>query len=171
VLWPARKAAIAILAPQGSYLQATLALPALAEGARRLMVDGSAARPFPLGRLYYLLAVMAGVHLLTLAGQIHGSLRWAKDIRSRYEAKGSRGPLHFGLARAWSGLAVRIAAAALAPVLAGFVLGETVTWKSAFALEPGLSAWFASALFFGVLRNSARLAWLRGAPPLPRRRR
>jgi hypothetical protein len=170
VIWPARKAAIAIIAPQDSYFQAALALPALADGARRIMAEGSAERPFPLARLYYLLAVMACVHLVVLAGQTQGALRWAKDVRGRYEAKGSRGPLHFALVRSWTGIALRCLAAIFVPAILGFFLGGKVAWKSAFALEPGLSAWLASALFFGFLRNAARLAWLRGAPPLPRRR-
>ena len=51
-LWPDTKAGIAILAAQSSLLQSLVSLPALTEGARRIMLKGSAPRPFPLGRLY-----------------------------------------------------------------------------------------------------------------------
>ena len=162
VLWPEKKTGIAVLAAQGSYLQSLLSLPSLAEGARRIMLEGSAPRPFPLGRLYILLAVVAAVHLFALVLQTGGALRWAKEVRDRAEAKGTSGPARFAALRCWAGIAIRGAIAFALPAAAGMLLGRALSWKILFDLEPGLAAWCVSACIFGFLRNVARLVWIRG---------
>jgi hypothetical protein len=161
-LWPEKKAGIAVLVAQGSLLQSLVSLPALTDGAKRIMLEGSAPRPFPLGRLYILLAVVALVHVLALALQTGGALRWSKEVRDKSEAKGSRGPLIFASFRCWTGIAARAAIAAALPFAIGLAFGRVLSWKTLFDLEPGLAAWCLSALMFGFLRNASRLAWVRG---------
>ncbi len=163
VVWPELDAGVAVLAAQSSLLQSAFALPALVDGARRIMLEGGAPRPFPLGRLYILLAVIAFVHVAALALQTGGALSWAKEVRDRAEARGGRGPILLASIRAWLGIAICVAALALAPKAMSLGFGRAVSWRTAFALEPGLAAWCASACFFGLLRDIARLAWLRGS--------
>jgi hypothetical protein len=153
---------IAVLAAQGSLLQSLLSLPALTEGARRIMLEGSAPRPFPLGRLYILLAVVAVMHILVLAIQTGGAVRWAKEARDKAEAKGSNGPVRLASFRCWAGIAIRVAIFAACPAAIGLVFARVVSWKTLFELEPGLAAWCLSALMFAFLRNTARLVWIRG---------
>mgnify|MGYP001308316585 CR=1 FL=1 len=162
-LWPASRGGVAIVAAQNSILQSLVAMPALVDGARRIMADGSADRPFPLGRLYILLAVVAAVHVTSLALQTGGAIGWAKAVKDRAEATGAVGPMLAAAFLSWAGIALRVGIAVFAPRLLSLGFGRIVTWKTAFLLEPGLAAWCASACFFGILRNSARLAWLRGA--------
>jgi CubicO group peptidase (beta-lactamase class C family) len=162
VLWPDRKAGIAVLAAQASLMQSLVSLPALTEGARRIMLDGSSPRPFPLGRLYILMAVVALVHVIALALQTGGAVRWAKEVRDKCEAKGARGPARFAALRCWSGIAIRAAVAVFIPAAIGSAFGRALTWKTLFQLEPGLATWCLSALMFAFLRNAARLAWIRG---------
>lgn len=161
-LWPVRRSGLVILAPQNSLLQSLVAMPALVDGARRIMQDGSAPRLFPLGRLYILLAVIAIVHVLALALQTGGALSWAKEVRGRADAAGGRAPVVFAVTRSSLGVAVRIALAIAAPIALSAIFGRRVTWATAFALEPGIAAWAVAALAFGSLRNVARLAWLKG---------
>jgi CubicO group peptidase (beta-lactamase class C family) len=161
-LWPDRRSGVAVLAAQGSLLQSLFSLPALTEGARSIIRDGSAARPFPLGRLYILLAVVTAVHLFALILQTGGALQWAKEARDKAEAKGTSGPVVFASLRSWGGIALRCAIAILAPRLVGLAFGRVVTWPLLFQLEPALAVWCLGACLFGVLRNSARLAWMRG---------
>jgi CubicO group peptidase (beta-lactamase class C family) len=161
-LWPARRAGVVILAPQNSLLQSLMAMPALVNGARSLVLNGSSDRPFPLGRIYILLAVIAVVHILALALQTGGALAWARDIRCRVEAVGSRGPLRAAAALASIGIALRLAIFVFAPIVLGAGFERRFTWATAFALEPGLAGWAVAALSFGILRNIARLAWIGG---------
>jgi CubicO group peptidase (beta-lactamase class C family) len=170
VLWPEDRYGIALVSTQNSLLQSMLSLPALGAGARRIMLEGECPRPFPLARLYILLAVMAAVHLVVLAAQAGGALRWAKDVKGKADAVGAPGPIRFAIARSIFGLLARIAAFAFAPAALGYVFHRSLGWAMAFALEPGIAAWFASACFFGSLRNAARLAWLRGAASFRRSR-
>jgi len=167
VVWPDQRAAIAVVATQSSLLQSLISLPALTDGARRIMLEGSAPRPFPLMRLYILLAVIAAVHLLVLAIQTGSALSWAKEVKGQSEAKGVPGPIRFARFRAVLGIPMRICLVLVAPAALGYAFARTITWKVAFALEPGVMSWFVSACFFGLLRNTARLAWLRGAPLPP----
>jgi CubicO group peptidase (beta-lactamase class C family) len=162
VLWPEKRMGIALLAAQGSLLQSLISLPALTEGARRIVLEGGAPRPFPLGRLYILLAVVAFVHIFALALQTGGALRWAKEVRDKTDAKGSKGPFFFALLRCWTGIALRAAIAVFCPLAIGFAFGRVVSWSTLFELEPGLAAWCLFACMFGFLRNAARLAWIRG---------
>jgi CubicO group peptidase (beta-lactamase class C family) len=166
-LWPREKAAIAIVAPENSLLHAAISLPALSSAARRIMMEGSAARPFPVGRLYILLAVTAAVNFAGLVYQTGAARRWAKYARDKAEARGSRGPLVFATVRTCVGLAVRIAVACAVPIAFGLIIGKAATWKTVFDAEPGIAAWCASACFFGALRNFARLSWLIGRVPFP----
>jgi CubicO group peptidase (beta-lactamase class C family) len=161
-LLPDKRTGIAILAAQVSLLQSLVSLPALTDGARRIVLEGSAARPFPLGRLYILLAVAACVQLLALALQTGGALRWAKEVRDKTEAKGTRGPTRFAAFRSWAGIAIRAAIALGFPALIGLAFGRQVDWNILFELEPGLAVWCLSLCMFGILRNAARLVWLRG---------
>ncbi|HET7839554.1 MAG TPA: serine hydrolase domain-containing protein [Rectinemataceae bacterium] len=170
VLWPLERNGVALAATQNSLLQSMLSLPALASGARRIILEGQTERPFPLGRLYILLAVMAAVHLIVLSAQTGGALRWAKDVKGRADAVGAPGPIRFAVARSILGLALRVAVFSLAPAALGILIHRRLAWGTAFALEPGIAAWFASACFFGALRNVARLAWLRGARSVRRQR-
>jgi hypothetical protein len=163
VLWPGLDAGVAVVAAQNSLMQSSFSMPALVEGARRIMFEGSVARPFPLGRLYILMAVMATVHLVVLALQTGGAIGWAKDVHGRVEARGSKGPLVFALVHSWFGVGLCVAVAFFAPDVVSFCLKRTVSWQSAFTFEPGLAAWCASACFFGLLRNVARIAWLSGS--------
>ena len=126
------------------------------------MLKGSAPRPFPLGRLYILLAVVASVHILALALQTGGALHWAKEVRDLCEAKGSGGPARFASVRCWTGIAARAAIVALCPLALGLAFGRALSWGTLFELEPGPATWAVSALMFGFLRNAARLAWIRG---------
>ena len=162
VVWPERRAAFVVLAAQNSLLHSTVGMPALAEGAGRLILEGEAPRPFPLGRLFILLAVAAAVHLLALAVQTGAALRWAREVRGRAEALGAKGPIVFARVRCAFGVALRIALVAVAPALLTAAFRRKVGWALAFQLEPGLAAWAVSACAFGCLRNLTRLAWLRG---------
>ncbi len=161
-LWPAQASGIAILAPQNSLLQSLVAMPALIRGARQILSDGSTSRPFPLSRLYILLAVVAIVHILALALQTGGALSWAKDVKGRAEASDGKGPIIWAIVRSWLGIAVRIALCVVTPYIFSAVFGRRVGWSTAFALEPGIASWAVAAISFGILRNVARLAWLRG---------
>jgi hypothetical protein len=161
-LWPGRRAGLVILAPQNSLLQSMVAMPALVSGARSILTKGSSDRPFPLGRMYILLAVMAGVHILALLIQIAAALSWARDVRCKVEAVGTKGPLRGAAALSWLGIAVRIALVAFAPAGLEAIFHRVMTWDTAFALEPGLAGWAMAALCLGGLRNAARLAWLGG---------
>ncbi len=161
-LWPEEKTGIAVIAAEGSLLQSLISMPGLTEGARRIIRDGSAPRPFPLGRLYILLAVVALVHIFALALQTGGALRWAKEARDKAEAKGANGPVSFATFRCWAGIAARVAASLCCPAAIGLAFGRVVTWNTLFELEPGLAAWFLSVCMFGFLRNTARLVWIRG---------
>ncbi len=158
---------IAVLAAQGSLLQSMISLPALTDGAMRIIRDGSTGRPFPLGRLYILLLVVAAVHLVGLGSQTGGALAWARDIKCRTEAKGTRIPLRFAILRSWLGIALRAAIAVLAPLALGLAFDRSIGWRLLFDLEPGAAAWCLSACFFGVVRNVARLSWL-GRAGIPR---
>lgn len=131
------------------------------------MTEGSAAKPFPVGRLYILLAVAAAVNCAGLVYQTGAARRWAKYARDKAEARGSRGPLVFATVRTCVGLAVRLAVAHAFPAALGLILGKAATWKTAFDAEPAIAAWCASACFFGALRNIARLSWLVGRVPFP----
>lgn len=161
VLWPDRKAGIAVMAAQGSLLQSLFALPALTQGARRIMLEDSAPRPFPLGRLYILLAVAAVVSILGFVLQIRGAIRWAKEVKDKAEAKGSRGPIRFALTRCWAGIAFRAGIIVMLPIAVSFILGRSLPWKTLLQLEPGIAAWCLLVCALGSLRNAARLAWLR----------
>jgi len=163
VLWPDKKSGIAVLAPQGSLLQSLIAMPALTDGAKSILRDGAAARPFPLGRLYILLAVVAVVHLLALMLQTGGAITWAKEARDKAEAKGSRGPIRLAKIRGWAGIALRAAIVAVCPLAIGLAFGRNISWKILLQLEPSLAAWCLFACLFGILRNAARLAWIYGA--------
>ena len=160
-LWPGKRTGVALLAAQGSLLQSLLSLPALTDGARRIVLEGSAPRPFPLGRLYILLAVVAFVHIIALTLQTGGALRWTKEVRDKVEAKGARGPALFAAIRCWTGIAVRVAVIATCPTVIGLAFGRFVSWPTLFELEPGIAAWCVFACMFGFLRNVARLVWLR----------
>jgi CubicO group peptidase (beta-lactamase class C family) len=162
VLWPDRKAGIVVLAAQSSLLQSLFALPAMTTGARRIMLEGSSPRPFPLGRLYILLAVLAVVGIFALVFQTAGALRWTKEVRDKAEAKGTRGPIRFAIVRCWSGIALRAAIAVFCPILVGFAFERAISWKILMQLEPGLAAWCLIVWALGILRNAARLAWIRG---------
>jgi CubicO group peptidase (beta-lactamase class C family) len=168
LVMPEAKAGIAVLAAQGSYLQSLIALPALTDGAMRIMRDGSTTRPFPLHRLYILLFVVAAVHLIALGAQTGGAIGWARDVRGRAEARGTRLPVRFAAARSWAGISVRSAIAVLAPAALSLALDRSVGWGTIFDFEPGAAAWCLSACFFGVLRNVARLAWLGRPTFIPR---
>ncbi len=167
LLNPAEGSAVAVLASQGSYLQSYFSLPALTEGAMRIIREGSTTRPFPLGRLYILLLVVAAVHLVVLGSQTGGALGWARDIKCRSEARGTRFPLRFALARSWFGIAVRAAIAVFLPLLVGALFDRSIGWRTVFAFEPGAAAWCLSACFFGAMRNVARIVWL-GRSGIPR---
>ena len=160
-LWPEKRTGIALLVAEGSLLQSFLSLPALTDAARRIVLEGSAPRPFPFGRLYMLLAVVAVVHVFALALQAGGALRWAKAVRDKVEAKGSRGPSIFASLRCWTGILVRAVIAAFCPVVVGLAFGRAVSWPMLFDLEPGLATWCLFACMFGFLRNASRLVWLR----------
>jgi CubicO group peptidase (beta-lactamase class C family) len=162
VLWPDRRAGIAVIAAQGSLLQSLFALPAMTSGARRIMLEGSAPRLFPLGRLYILLAVAAVVSILGQVFQIGAALHWAKEVRDRAEAKGSRGPILLAVARCWAGLALRALFVALCPIIVSLAFQRATSWKILLQLEPGLAAWYLIICALGLLRNAARLAWMRG---------
>lgn len=162
VLWPNKKAGVGVFAAQSSILQSLLALPALTDGARQIMQEGSAPRPFPLGRLYILIAVVAAVNIFALVLQTGGALRWTKEVRDKAEAKGARGPIRLAVFRCWAGIATRAAIAALCPAAVGLAFSRSVSWKVLFQLEPGLAAWCLIACAFGILRNASRLAWIRG---------
>jgi CubicO group peptidase (beta-lactamase class C family) len=162
VLWPDRRTGIAVFAAQSSLLQSLFSLPALTEGAHRIMQDGSSPRPFPLGRLYILFAVAAVVSILALILQTGGALRWTKEVRDKAEAKGARGPIRFAIFRCWLGIAARAAIAAYFPAALGLAFSRVITWKLLLQLEPGLAAWCLVVCAFGSLRNAARLAWIRG---------
>ena len=161
VLWPERRSGVAVLAAQSSLLQSLFALPALTEGARSIIRDGSSARPFPLGRLYILIAVVAAVHLFALILQTGGALQWAKEAKDKAEAKGTVGPVVFAAFRSWFGIAARIAIVMLCPGVVGLAFGRMVTWPLLFQLEPALAVWCFGVCLFGCLRNAARLAWMR----------
>jgi CubicO group peptidase (beta-lactamase class C family) len=162
VLWPDRNSGIAVLGAQSSLLQSLFALPAMTSGARRIMQEGSSPRPFPLGRLYILLAVVAVVGILALLLQTGGALRWTKGVRDKAEAKGTRGPIRFAILRCWAGIALRGGIVAFFPIAVGLAFGKAVSWKILMQLEPGLAAWCMIVCVLGALRNAARLAWIRG---------
>jgi hypothetical protein len=162
VLWPGKKAGIAVIAAQSSLLQSLISLPALTDGARRIMLEGSAPRPFPLGRLHILLGVIAVVSILALVVQTGGALYWTKGIRDLAEAKGTRGPIRLAVLRCWSGVVLRVAVAAFFPAAAGLAFGRIVSWNALFMLEPGPAAWCLIVCALGIIRNLARLAWIRG---------
>jgi CubicO group peptidase (beta-lactamase class C family) len=170
LVMPDAKSGVAVLAAQGSYLQSLIALPALTDGAMRIMRDGSTTRPFPLHRLYILLFVVAAVHLVALGAQTGGAISWARDVRGRAEARGTRLPVHFAAARSWTGIALRSAIAVLAPAALGLAFDRSIGWGAVFDFEPGAAAWCLSACFFGVMRNVARLAWLGKPTFVPRGR-
>jgi len=161
-LWPAQASGVAILAPQNSLLQSLIAMPALISGTREIISKGSTSRPFPLGRLYILLAVVAVVHILALALQTGGALSWAKDVKGRAEASDGRGPIVWALVSSWLGIAVRLLIGIFTPLVLSAIFGRRVSWAMAFALEPGIASWALAAISFGMLRNLARLAWLHG---------
>jgi hypothetical protein len=73
------------------------------------------------------------------------------------------GPVVFAIFHSSLGIALRILFVVFTPRVISLCFGRTVTWKIAFSLEPGIAAWCISACFFGVLRNAARIAWLKGA--------
>lgn len=162
VLWPGERSGIAILAPQNGLIQSRFIMPSLVAGAHAILRKGEAARPFPFGRLFILLGVMATVHLFALAIQTGAAIAWARDIRCRVEAAGSRAPLGVAIFFALLGIAVRLGLLVFLPRLASYLLGQPLPWLSAFALEPGLAAWILTALVGGIVRNLARLAWLQG---------
>jgi CubicO group peptidase (beta-lactamase class C family) len=168
VVWPELDAAVAVVAAQSSLLQSAISLPALVEGARSIIFEGSAARPFPLMRLHVLFLVVAIVHVIALALQTGGALGWAKEVRDKADARGAKTPI--ALAAIETGLDILLCAAALAfaPRLISLGFGQAVTWRSAFTLEPGLAAWCSSACFFGLLRDVARLSWLKNSRSAPR---
>jgi CubicO group peptidase (beta-lactamase class C family) len=162
VLWPGKKAGVAVIAAQSSLLQSLLSLPALTDGARRIMQEGSSPRPFPLGRLHILLAVVAVVSILGLVVQTGGALHWTKEVRDKAEAKGTRGPIRLAVLRCWSDIVLRVAVAVYFPAAVGLAFGRAVSWNVLFMLEPGLAAWCLIICAFGALRDAARLAWIRG---------
>jgi CubicO group peptidase (beta-lactamase class C family) len=162
VLWPGKRAGVAVIAAQSSLLQSLFSLPALTDGARRIMQEGSSPRPFPLGRLHILLAVVAVVSILGLIVQTGGALHWTKGVRDKAEAKGTRGPIRLAIFRCWSDILLRIAAAVFFPAAVGLAFGRVVSWKVLFMLEPGLAAWCLIVCALGFLRDAARLAWIRG---------
>jgi Beta-lactamase class C and other penicillin binding proteins len=159
-LWPDKRTGIVVVATQNSLLKSLFALPALTEGARRIMLEGSSPRPFPLGRVYILLAVVAAMQLLALIVQTGGALPWAKEVRDRVEVKGAPGPRRFAAFRCALGIAVRLALAIVLPYALGRALGRSIGWSLLLEAEPGLAAWCLAACLFGILRNAARLSWL-----------
>jgi len=163
VVWPELDAAVAVVAAQSSLLQSVLSLPALVEGARTIVFEGSAARPFPLMRLHLLLLVMAFVHVAALALQTGGALGWAKEVRDKADARGARSPIVLAAVGTGLDIALCVAALVVAPRLMSLGFGQTVTWGSAFALEPSLAAWCSAACFFGLLRDISRLSWLKSS--------
>lgn len=160
--WPQKRAAVVILAPQNSLLQQRIALPSLIEGARRILAGGESPRPFPLIRLYLLLAIVAVVQLLALIVQTADALGWARDVRCRVEASGSEGPRRLALFLQWLGIAARAALVLALPAILRLVLSRSLSWADLFSLEPSFAAWFLTVAVFGALRNAARIAWLQG---------
>jgi CubicO group peptidase (beta-lactamase class C family) len=161
-LWPERQAGMAILAPRTGLLSPRLVMPALLEGGRALMLEGEAPRGFPFGRLWTLFGIAAFVQVAVLVLQTGRALSWARHARSRAEARGSRFLHVWARLRTWIGIGVRVGLALAAPPLVALLLDAPMDWGRAFSFEPGLAAWLAGVLGFGVLRNLARLAWLRG---------
>jgi CubicO group peptidase (beta-lactamase class C family) len=170
VLWPEKKSGIVILAAQSSLLQSVFALPAMTAGARRIMLEGYSPRPFPLGRLYILLAVAAVVSILAQIFQTGGALHWAKEVRDKADAKGTRGPIRAASIRCWIGIAVRVAVLVFLPDAIGLASERAVSWKTLMQLEPGIAAWCMIVCAFGALRNAARLSWIRGPAGIHRPR-
>ncbi len=163
VVWPERRSGLVILSAQGGIVQSSLVLPLLVSTAERIMFDGSAARPLPLGRALILLGCMSFMYLLVLGLQIGGSYGWARGVRDRAEARGSLGPVVFARARSLLGCGARVGLLILVPFAAGFALGRPLSFRSLFVLEPGLAAVLAASCFLGVLRNVSRIVWLADA--------
>lgn len=161
-LWPDRQAGIVILAPTSGLLVSKLVMPTLLAGARSILLSDSAEPPPPFGRFALLLGIVGAIHILVLSAGAGGAMSWARGIKGRAEAKGSYFFLHFSRIRCLVGIVVRLALVALVPFAAGLLLATAVDWAYLLEWEPGLTGWLAVAILLGLLRNTARLLWLRG---------
>jgi hypothetical protein len=59
-------------------------------------------------------------------------------------------------------MVLRVAVAVYFPAAVGLAFGRAVSWNVLFMLEPGPAAWCLIICAFGILRDAARLAWIRG---------
>ena len=161
-LWPERQAGIVILVPTSGLLVSKLVLPALLEGARSILLADNAEPPPPFGRLAILFGIIAAIHVLALAASTGSAMSWARAVKGRAEANGSEIRLNFARIRCLFGIFARLLIVILMPIVTGFLLGSRVDWAWMFEWEPGLTGWLAVATVIGLLRNIARLSWLRG---------
>jgi hypothetical protein len=161
-LWPDRQAGIVILIPSSGLLISKLVLPTLLEGARSILMSDSTEPPPPFGRLAILLGIMAAIHVFALAASTGSAMSWARAAKGRSEAKGSDFPIVFARIRCLFGIFLRLLIVLLVPALFSFLLGSRVDWGWMFEWEPGLTGWLAVAIVIGLLRNIARVSWLRG---------
>ena len=161
-LWPDRQAGIVILVPSSGLLISKLVLPTLLEGAHAILMSDSTEPPPPFGRLAILLGIAAAIHILALSASTGSAMSWARGAKGRSEAKGSDFPLLFARIRCLIGILFRLLIVLSMPTFLGYLLGSRVDWGWMFEWEPGLTGWLAAATVIGLLRNIARLSWLRG---------
>ncbi|HUX38670.1 MAG TPA: serine hydrolase domain-containing protein, partial [Rectinemataceae bacterium] len=161
-LWPERQAGIVILVPTSGLLISKLVLPTLLEGARSILMTDTAEPPLPFGRFAILLGIAAAIHILVLSAATGAAMSWARSVKGRAEAKGSKWPILRARVRLGFGIAARLALAVFFPLGAGYLLGTRVDWAYLLEWEPGLTGWLVVALVIGLLRNVSRLSWLRG---------
>ncbi|HUX42107.1 MAG TPA: serine hydrolase domain-containing protein [Rectinemataceae bacterium] len=160
-LWPERQAGMVILVPTSGLLVSKLVLPALLEGAHTILLADNAEPPPPFGRLAILFGIIAAIHVLALAASTGSAMSWARGVKGRGEAKGSENPVILARIRCFSGILARLLIVLLMPIISGYLLGSRIDWGWMFEWEPGLTGWLAVAIVIGLLRNIARLSWLR----------
>lgn len=161
-IWPGRQAGVVILVPSSGLLIGQFVLPSLLQGARSILLADSAEPSFPYGRLAILLGIAAAIHILALSAATGGAMAWAREVKGRAEAKGVEGPLLFARLRCLLGIVLRLAVFAFLPLGLGLLRGARLDWTYLLEWEPGLTAWLSVAMVIGLLRNVARLFWLRG---------
>lgn len=159
MLWPERRASVAILSSQGGIIQSNVVLPLLSAAAESIMTTGQAERLPPLGRIMVLSGIASFVYATSIFLQTAWSLSWARELRNRRETSKGNFLHTLILVRTVLGIGLRSAILGLAPLAASRIVGKSLAYHDLLTMEPGFTVILIVACLIGILRNIARLAW------------
>lgn len=160
VIYPERRAAVAILVPQDGILISNFILPALVSGAELIMFKGSSPRLFPMRRALVVSGIVFMIYLGSMVLQTLTSYSWARDLRKYRESSLSQFYVRFAVFRTIAGLAARGLVIVSAPWFASQLAGRSLSYSELISFEPGFASMALTLALLAMLRNVSRLVWL-----------